>query len=117
MRLPFLNHLLDSVCAIARPRRLVILGSSSLLPRHPDLGGPGRPLEVSLDADFLLEPVNQAIADVLKEAVGSESVFEQHHGYYADILKPSIVETLPPGWESRLTDGAGLRQRVRARPL
>jgi len=103
MRLPFLIHLLESVSAIARPRRIVILGSSSLLPQHPDLGGPGRPVEVSLDADFLLEPVNQAIADVLKEAVGNESAFEQLHGYYADILKPSIAETLPPGWESRLT--------------
>jgi hypothetical protein len=103
MRLPFLIHLLESVCAIARPQRIVILGSSSLLPKHPALGGPGGPLEISLDADFLLEPVDQAIADALKEAVGSESVFEQHHGYYADILKPSIVETLPPGWESRLT--------------
>ena len=29
-------------------------------------------------------------------------MFEQNHGYYADILRPAIVETLPPGWESRL---------------
>ena len=88
MRLPFLKHLLDSVSALARPQRIVILGSSSLLPNYPDLGDPGQPLEISLDADFLLEPVDQRIADLLKDAVGHESVFEEHHGYYADILRP-----------------------------
>jgi len=102
MRLPFLSHLLDSVRALVRPRRIIVLGSGSLLPRHPELGGPGKPLELTLDADFLLEPVDQQIADLLKEAVGSDSAFQRFHGYYADILHPDIVETLPAGWESRL---------------
>ncbi len=102
MRLPFLKHLLDSVSALARPQRIVILGSSSLLPSYPTLGDPGQPLEVSLGVDFLLEPVDQRIADLLKEAIGQESAFEQQHGYYADILRPAIVETLPAGWECRL---------------
>lgn len=102
MRLPFLAHLLNSVSALARPRRIVVLGSSSLLPKHPELGEPGQPLEISLDADFLLEPVDQTIADMLKDAVGHESLFEQRYGYYADILRPVIAETLPAGWESRL---------------
>src|SRR5438445_9372344 len=39
---------------------------------------------------------------MLKEAVGHESAFEQRHGYYADILRPTIMETLPAGWELRL---------------
>ena len=107
MRLPFLKHLLDSVSALARPRRITVLGSSSLLPQHPELGEPGQPLELSLDADFLLEPVDQNIADMLKDAVGHESGFEQQHGYYADILRPVITETLPAGWESRLHPVAG----------
>jgi len=64
-------------------------------------------LEVSLDADLLLEPVNEAIADMLKDAVGHESRFEQQNGYYADILRPEIAETLPAGWESRLHPVAG----------
>ena len=102
MRLPFLKHLLDSIRALARPTRIVILGSSSLLPKHPGLGEAGQPLEITLDADLLLDPVDQRIADMLKEAVGRDSAFEQGHGYYADILRPAIVETLPEGWESRL---------------
>ena len=32
MRLQFLNHLLNSVSALAQPQRIVVLGSSSLLP-------------------------------------------------------------------------------------
>jgi hypothetical protein len=50
-----------------------------------------------------MEPVNDAIAESLQLAAGKESAFMAQFGYYADILHPSIVETLPPGWESRLT--------------
>ena len=102
MRLQFLTHLLDAVLALARPRRVIVLGSSSLLPRHPELGDAGEPLELSFDADLLLEPVDESVAAVLKDAVGHESAFEQREGYYADILRPAIVETLPAGWEARL---------------
>ena len=107
MRLPFLTHLLDAVTALARPRHLVVLGSSSLLPAHPELGGPGQPLELSLDADLLLDPVDESLAAMLKEAVGDGGTFQQREGYYADILRPAIAETLPAGWESRLHPLAG----------
>lgn len=107
MRIQFLTHLLNSVSALAEPKRIVILGSSSLLPLHPELGDAGQPLELSLDADLLLEPVDESLAAILKEAVGHESAFEQHNGYYADILRPIIAETLPIGWESRLHPVAG----------
>ena len=36
------------------------------------------------------------------EAVGQGSLFRAEHGYHADILHPTIVESLPPGWEERL---------------
>jgi hypothetical protein len=107
MRLSFLTHLLDSVRAMARPRKIVVLGSSSLLPLHPQLGDAGQPLEISLDADFLLDPVNQEIADMLKEALGHGTLFDRQNGYYADILRPLIGEALPSGWESRLNPVTG----------
>ena len=37
--------------------------------------------------------MDEALADLLKDAVGHESLFEQRHGYYADILHPTIAET------------------------
>ncbi len=107
MRLQFLTHLLESVEALAQPQRIVVLGSSSLLPEHPQLGNAGQPLELSLDADLLVEPIDESLAGVLKEAVGHESTFEQRQGYYADILRPVIAEALPAGWETRLHPVAG----------
>ena len=79
MRLSFLKHLLDSVSALSTPKRIVILGSCSLLPLAPQLGGPGQPLEISLDADFLIEPIDQLTADMLEEAIGNESLFEKQN--------------------------------------
>jgi hypothetical protein len=107
MRVQFLVHLLDAVLALARPRRVIVLGSSSLLPLNPHLGDAGQPLELSLDADLLVEPVDESLAQILKDAIGHESAFEQRHGYYADILRPEIVETLPAGWETRLAPVPG----------
>ena len=78
-----------------------MLGSSSLLATVGNLGEPGQPLEFSYDADVLIRPIDEEGAQILNEAVGQESFFSKRHGYYADILRPEIVETLPAGWESR----------------
>jgi hypothetical protein len=107
MRLQSLNHLVEVVHAVARPVRICVLGSASLLPDHPQLGNPGAPLELTTDADFLLDPVNEAIAESLQLAAGRDSAFMAQNGYYADILRPTIAETLPEGWESRLHAVAG----------
>ncbi len=107
MRLQPLNHLIEVVRAVARPARVCVLGSASLLPDHPELGGTGAPLELTADADFLLEPVNDAIAESIQLAAGRESAFMAQNGYCADILRPTIAETLPAGWESRLHAVAG----------
>src|SRR6266567_1829845 len=102
MRLRALKHLLDAARALAQPQRIIILGSSSLLPEHPELGEVGQPLEGSYDSDLLIAPMQEELAAILGEAVGQGSLFARRHGYYADILRPSIAETLPHGWETRL---------------
>ncbi len=107
MRLQSLNHLIEVIRAVARPVKIHILGSSSLLPEHPELGEKGQVLELTNDADFLLEPSNEAIAESLQVAAGRDSAFMAEFGYYADILRPTITETLPEGWESRLTQVPG----------
>ena len=66
------------------------------------MGEPGQPLALTQDGDFRIEPTNDALAGMLQEAVGKEAIFMEHFGYYADILRPFIAETLPAGWESRL---------------
>ncbi|MBI4025770.1 MAG: hypothetical protein HY360_12370 [Verrucomicrobia bacterium] len=102
MRLQSLKHLIEVIYAVARPAKICILGSSSLLPEHPDLGEQNRPLDLTTDADLLLEPVNEGIAESLQLAAGRDSAFMARFGYYADILRPTIAETLPTGWEERL---------------
>ncbi|MBM3881223.1 MAG: hypothetical protein FJ387_16120 [Verrucomicrobia bacterium] len=102
MRLRSLTQLVDAARALARPERIVVIGSSALLPAHPELGEPGQPLDASYDSDLLVSPMDEELAAVLGEAVGQQSLFAKRHGYYADILRPTIAETLPAGWESRL---------------
>ena len=50
MRLRSLIQLLEATRALVHPDRIVIIGSSSLLPTHPDLGEAGQPLETSYDS-------------------------------------------------------------------
>jgi hypothetical protein len=107
MRLRSLTRLLEIANALATPRRIVIIGSASLLPAHPELGEPGQALDASYDADLLLEPVDEELAAILGEAIGQQSLFTKRNGYYADILRPTIAETLPAGWETRLHPVAG----------
>ena len=92
---------------MAAPRKIYVLGSACLLPEHPDLGEAGQPLALTQDGDFLIQPVDDSMAGMLQEAVGKEAIFMEHFGYYADILRPTIAETLPVGWESRLHPVAG----------
>lgn len=102
MRLPALKHLVEAVHALAHSERIYVLGSSALLGSFPELGESGGPLELSFDVDLLIEPCDEQLAALLHEAVGEGSLFAQRTGYHADILRANIVETLPPGWETRL---------------
>jgi hypothetical protein len=102
-----LKQLVDIVKAMTRPKRIIVLGSSSLLAGAPDLGEKGRPLELSLDVDLLVEPCDARQAGVLHEAIGEGSLFHREYGVYADFMRPGIVETFPAGWQKRcvLLDG------------
>ena len=102
MRLPALKHLVIATQALSRCERIRVLGSSALLASFPNLGEAGQPLELSYDADLLVEPCDEQLAAMLHEALGEGSLFSQRSGYHADFLRPSITETLPSGWENRL---------------
>lgn len=39
---------------------------------------------------------------MLDEALGENRAYFRIHGYHADILRDSILETLPTGWRERL---------------
>lgn len=94
-------HLVSAVQTLSRCRRLRVFGSSALLVSFPELGESGGPLEVSYDADLLVEPCDEGLAAVLNEAVGEGSLFAEREGYFADFLRPEIVSSISPGWEQR----------------
>ena len=111
-----LEHLAQSALALAQSQKIFILGSSSLLASFPELGEEGL-LDNTFDADLLLDSVTKGISDLLKEAIGEGSLFEKERGYHADILHPSIAETLPPGWEGRLVAVEGFDNVFALEPL
>jgi hypothetical protein len=117
MRFRSLTHLLEELRSLEGTRKIVVLGSSSLLVFHPELGESGGPLDLTYDADFLLQPVDRDLALSLGSVLGANKAFHLQFGYHADILHPSIVETLPPGWEERLVAVAGFENVFALDPL
>ena len=108
MRLSALKHLIEATQALCHPERIRVLGSSALLASFPELGEPGQPLEISFDADLLIEPCDPQLAAMLHEAVGEGSLFAQRTGYHADFLRPDIIETLAAGWELAVVSLEGI---------
>jgi hypothetical protein len=111
-----LEHLAKAALVLSQSEKIFVLGSSSILASFPELGEAGL-LDNTFDAGFLLAPVSKGIFDLLKESIGEGSLFEKEKGYYADILHPSIVETLPPGWEERLVAVAGFGNVFALEPM
>ena len=116
MLIQSLEHLAKSALALAQCQKIFVLGSSSILASFPELGEEGL-LDNTFDADLLLDPVNKGVFELLKEAIGEGSLFEKEKGYHADILHPSIVETLPPRWEERLVAVHGFDNVFALQPL
>jgi len=102
MTLAALKHLLRSATALACDRRFFVLGSASLLASFPELGNEDSLLATTYDADLCPEPFDELTGVMLDEALGENRAYFRRHGYHADILKDSILETLPAGWRERL---------------
>ncbi len=102
MNLEAVQHLIRSAQALAEGRSILVLGSASLLASFPELGRAGGPLASTYDADISPEPFDELTAIMLNEALGEDRAYYRLHGYHADILRDSILETLPSGWRMRL---------------
>lgn len=102
MNLAALQHLIRSAHALAEDVPLLVLGSASLLASIPELGNPQGPLASTYDADLCPDPFDELTAVMLDEALGENRAYFRIHGYHADILRDSILQTLPIGWRERL---------------
>lgn len=106
-----LEHLIRAVAAIANVKRMLIIGSQSILGAYPDAP---EELLVSMEADIVPYD-NPALADLIDGTIGEDSPFHETFGYYAQGVSPDTA-VLPRGWEGRLVrvetantgDAAGL---------
>lgn len=102
MTLTALQHLIRAASALAGDRRFLVLGSASLLASFPELGEEDSPLAATFDAGLCPEPFDELTGIMLDEALGQNRAYFRRHGYHADVLKASALETLPHGWRDRL---------------
>lgn len=116
MNLASLQHLAKAASVLADDCRLVVIGSASLLASFPDLGHDHGPLAQTYDADFVPEPFDEMTALMLDQALGESKAFHLRHGYHADIVRPTIFETLPKGWHERLVPVPGVDQAFALNP-
>lgn len=102
MTLSALQHIIRAAQALAEDKTILVLGSASLLASFPELGNEDSPLAATYDADLCPDPFDELTGVMLDEALGENRAYYLRHGYHADILRDSILETLPSGWRDRL---------------
>lgn len=107
MNLAALQHTVKAAQALADDCRIIVLGSASLLASFPELGRQDSALASTYDAGLCPQPYDEATANMLSESLGESHAFHLRHGYHADIMRDSILETLPPGWDERLVSVPG----------
>jgi hypothetical protein len=116
MTLAALQHLVQAAHALAGDRTFLVLGSASLLASFPELGDGSSPLASTYDADLCPEPFDELTGLMLDEALGENRAYFRRHGYHADVLRDSILETLPSGWRSRLVAVPGCPSALALEP-
>jgi len=109
MRLDTLKHIAASVLTMSEAERLVVFGSTSLLPSFPEVGSDhGGPLAKTFDVDLIPYPFVDELGIMLHDTFGKDRPFHTHFGYYADIIRPIVTEQFPEGWQTRLVPLPGV---------
>jgi hypothetical protein len=102
MDIQALKHMATVAQAISGPRRILVFGSASLFGTFPSADEQLEMLRRSQDADFIIQPFDEATGRTLNDAIGSDAEFAAQFGYHADIVRPFATENFPPDFESRL---------------
>jgi hypothetical protein len=110
------QHVIRSAQTLAEGKTILVLGSASLLASFPELGNADGRLSSTYDADILADPFDELTAVMLHEALGENRAYNQIHGYHADVLRNSILETLPDGWRERLVAIPGTKNAFAISP-
>ena len=93
-----LEHLLRASSGTTGAKEFIIIGSQSVLGKHPDAP---RELRQSMELDLYVKD-RPDLAVELERSLGELSRFMETYDYYVDPVGPDTA-VLPPGWETRLT--------------
>lgn len=92
------EHILRASRGVPGQKEFVIIGSQSVLGKHPHA-----PRELRQSMEFDIYPRNEPnLSEDIEGSLGRYSHFSETYGYYADGVSPDTA-FLPPGWEDRLT--------------
>jgi len=97
MRPADLRHVLRAAAGVSGEKKLLIIGSISVLGRHPDAP---HILTMSDDVD-IVTPLDPAKSDDIDGAIGEMSQFHHEFGVYAHGVSPETA-ILPADWEDRV---------------
>ena len=93
-----LEHLLRACSGNTGEKDFIVIGSQSVLGKHPDAP---RALRQSMELDLYVRD-HPELAVELERNLGELSRFVETYGYYVDPVGPETA-LLPKGWETRLT--------------
>ena len=112
-----LEHIIRAAGEIAKVRRIIVLGSQSILGQFPDLSESlpeSNHLEIalttqsrdilfrSIEADIMV-PDSEEKTEMIEAAIGELSAFHNTFGYYAQGVDRTTSK-LPEGWENCLVE-------------
>ncbi len=92
-----LEHILRAASGVTGESEFIVIGSQSILGRHPDAP---RELRESVEADLYARH-RPDLSLLLEGSLGELSMFHNTFGYFADGVSPETA-SLPGGWETRL---------------
>lgn len=107
MQLGALRALIAEVRKVEPGRRILLFGASSLLASFPDDPPAMIGVEMTVDADFFLEPDDEGVRDQLVNALGRNRPYHRTTGHYADFVDLRYAEGFPTGWRERLVPMPG----------
>lgn len=110
-----LAHILRAACDITGDRRVLVIGSQSILGTFDEDDLPAE-ATASMEADIAFrDDPGRIKADDVEGAIGEMSLFHESHGVYAEGTHVETAVYLPPGWQDRLV-GWRLRSSEPADP-
>ncbi len=102
MTLSALTNLIATVRQLEPTREIVIFGSSSFLANFPNASPASIGVEVTIDADFFIEPDDEMARTRLLDVMGRGHSYHNENGFYCDFVDARKDEWFPPGWKQRL---------------